>query len=104
MFSRRPSANVTWTCIWSYQVGQTHPLMEVHSVADEGRVVDEAEAAPVLRHFAPEQQLLVQLHADAGLKHPLVAQAVDHDDHIVVELTNGSLAEVKGLCERQRPT
>lgn len=76
---------------------QTHPLVKVYGVADEGRVVDEAEAAPVLWHFALEQQLLVQLDTNARLKHPPVAQAVDHDDHIVVELTNGLPAEVKGL-------
>lgn len=71
--------------------------MKVHSVADEGGVVDEAEAAPVLWHVALQQQLLLQLDSDARLKHPPVAQAVDHDDHIVVELTDGLAAEVKGL-------
>lgn len=76
---------------------QTHPLVKVYSVADEGRVVDEAKAAPVLWHVALEQQLLFQLDADARLKHPPVAQVVDHDDHIVIELTKGLPAEVKGL-------
>lgn len=71
--------------------------MKVYSVADEGRVVDEAKSAPVVWHLALKQQLLVQLHTNARLKHPPVAQAVDHDDQIVVKLKNGVLAEVKGL-------
>lgn len=73
--------------------------MKVHGVADEGRVVVEAEAGRALWHFALQQQLLVQLDADARLKHSPVAQAVDHDDHVVVELTNGLPADVKGLLE-----
>lgn len=78
---------------------QTHPLVKVYGVADEGRVVVEAEAGRALWHFALQQQLLVQLDADARLKHAPVAQAVDHDDHVVVELTNGLPADVKGLLE-----
>lgn len=44
-----------------------HLLVEVNSVAHEGRMVDEAEACPVLGDVALEQQLLVQLYANARL-------------------------------------
>lgn len=71
--------------------------MKVDSIAHEGRVVDEAEACPVLRHIALEQQLFVQLYADAGLKHFGVPQPVDHDDYVLVELAECLAANVKGL-------
>lgn len=73
--------------------------MKVNSVAHEGGVVDEAEACPVLWYVALEQQLLIQLHTDAGLKHFGVPQAVDHDDYVVVELTERLAADVKGLLK-----
>lgn len=78
--------------------------MKVYSVADEGGVVDESESTPILRHVALEQQLLLQLDTNTRLEHPPVTQAVDHDDHIVVELTDGLPAEVKGLFQRTSKT
>lgn len=83
---------------------RTHLLVKLYRVAEEGRVVDEAEASPVLWHIALEQQLLVQLDTDAGLKHSGVPQAVDHDDHIVVELTKRLPADVKGLLKNTSKT
>lgn len=83
---------------------RTHLLVKLYSVAEEGRVVDEAEASAVLWHVALEQQLLVQLDTDAGLKHSGVPQAVDHDDHVVVELTERLPADVKGLLKNTSKT
>lgn len=78
----------------------THLLVKVDGVAQEGGVMDEAEACPALWHFGPEQQLLVQLHADvAAVKHPGVPQAVHHDDDVVVELAVRLPADVKGLLQ-----
>lgn len=72
-------------------------MVKVDGVADEGGVMDEAEARPALWHFAPEQQLFAQLHVKvAGLKHSGVPQTVDYDD-VVVELAEGLPADVKGL-------
>lgn len=72
--------------------------MKVDGVVHEGGVMDEAEARPVLWHFAPEQQLFAQLHVKvAGLKHFEVPQTVDHDDDVVVELAERLPADVKGL-------
>jgi len=79
--------------------GSTHPLMEVDSVAHEGRVVDEVEARRVVRHVALEQQLLSQLDAHVWLKHVGVPQAADHDDCVMVELAERLTADVKGLLK-----
>lgn len=78
----------------------THLLVKVDGVAQEGGVMDEAEACPALWHFAPEQQLFAQPHADvAAVKHPGVPQAVDHDDDVVVELAVCLPADVEGLLQ-----
>lgn len=75
--------------------------MKVDGVAHEGGVMDEAEACPALWHFAPEQQLFVHLHTKvAGVKHPGVPQAVDHDGDVVVELTDRLPTDVEGLLHR----
>lgn len=78
--------------------------MKLYRVAEEGRVVDKAEAGPVLWHIALEQQLLIQLDTNAGLKHSGVHQAVDHDDHVVVELTECLPTDVKGLLKNTSKT
>lgn len=79
----------------------THLLVKVNSVAHEGGMVDKAEACPVLWYVALEQQLLIQLNTNAGLKHFGVQQAVDHEDQVVVELTEGLAADVKGLLKNR---
>lgn len=73
--------------------------MKVDGVAHEGGVVDEVEARPVLWYVALEKQLLSQLYTHARLKHFGVPQAVDHDDYIVVKLTERLAADVEGLLE-----
>ena len=75
--------------------------MEVHSVAQESRVVDQVKAHAVLWHVALEEQLLSQLHTHSRMKHFGVPQAVDHDDHVVVELAERLAADVKGLLENR---
>lgn len=77
----------------------THLLVKVNSVAHEGGVVDKAEACPALWYVALEQQLLIQLYTNAGLKHFGVQQAVDHEDQVVVELAERLAADVKGLLK-----
>lgn len=75
--------------------------MKVYGVADQGRVVDEVEAGPVLRDFGLEEQLLSQLQVRSGIKGPGVPQAVDHEDDTVVEFYERLTADVKGLVEGQ---
>lgn len=78
----------------------THLLVEVNSVAHEGRVVDEVEARPVLWHIAFEKKLLSQLHSHARIKHLGVPQAVDHDDQRLVKLAECLATDMKGLLKK----
>lgn len=79
----------------------THLLVKVDGVAHERGVVDEVKARPVLWNVALEQQLLSQLYIHARLKRFGVPQAVDHDDYVVVELTERLAANVKGLLQNR---
>ena len=72
-------------------------MVEVDSVAVEGRVVGEAEAGPVLRDSTLVQQLLAQLNVVSRLEDPGVPQAVDHEGEVVVELLVSLEADVKCL-------
>lgn len=87
----------------SRQMTRTHLLVKVDRVAHEGRMVDEVEARPVLWHVTLEKQLLSQLYAHPWIKHSGVPQAVDHDDDVVVELTESLAADVKGLLRSTFP-
>lgn len=64
--------------------------------------MDEVEARPVLWYVALEQQLLSQLYTHAWINHFGVPQAVDHDDHVVVEFTESLAADVKGLLKNRK--
>lgn len=75
----------------------THLLVKVDSVAHESRVVDKVKACPVLWDVALEEQLLIHLYSHTWMKHFGVPQTVDHDDHVVVELTESLATDVKGL-------
>jgi len=72
-------------------------VVEVEGVAEEGRVVQEVKAGPVLRHAGLEQELLAHLHGAARLEQLGVPQAVHHDDQVVVELPVRLPADVEGL-------
>lgn len=75
-------------------------MVKADGVAQEGRMVDEVEAGPVLWYFALGQQLLSQLYGHAWLEHLGVPQTVDHEDQVVVELLAQLTADMKDLLKR----
>lgn len=78
----------------------THVLVKVDSIGQEGWVVDQAEASPVLGHPAAGQHVGAHLQTCADLEGPAVPQAVHHGHHVVVKLTVRLPADLDGLLHR----
>lgn len=76
--------------------------MEVDSVADEGRVVQQVEAALEVGHVAPGQQLLPQRGVFAAVTQLGVPETVHHHPRVVVELAERLAADVERLLETRQ--
>lgn len=76
--------------------------MEVDGVADEGRVVQQVEAALEVGHVAPGQQLLPQRGVFAAVTQLGVPETVHHHPRVVVELAERLAADVERLLETRQ--